>query len=266
MKIFFVLCTCRLILICSASLRSIPFLSFIEPIFARNFPLVSLIFLRRSLVFPSLLFPSISLRWSLRKAFVSLLALLWNSAFRWLYLSFSPLPLASLLFSPICKTYSDNHFALLHFFSLGMILITASCKMSQTSTHSSSGTLSNLIPWIYFSQYWNQIVYILCSQWWRNSLQSRLGADCGSDHELLIAKFRLKLKKVGKTTRSFIYELNQIPYNYTVEVTNRFKGLDLIECLKNYGQRFMTLYRRQRSRPSPRKSNAKGQNGCLKRP
>ena len=65
------------------------------------------------------------------------------------------------------------------------------------------------------------------------------------DHELLIAKFRLKLKKVGKTSRSFRYDLNQIPYDYTVEGTNRFKGLDLIECLKNYGQRFMTWYRRQ---------------------
>ena len=63
--------------------------------------------------------------------------------------------------------------------------------------------------------------------------------------ELLIAKFRLKLKKVGKTTRPFRYHINQIPYNHTVEVTNRCKGLDLIECLKNYGQRFMTLYRRQ---------------------
>ena len=74
---------------------------------------------------------------------------------------------------------------------------------------------------------------------------TRPGADCGSDHELLIAKFRLKLKKVGKTTRPFRYDLNQIPYDYTVEVTNRFKGLVLIECLRNYGQRFMTLYRRQ---------------------
>ena len=66
----------------------------------------------------------------------------------------------------------------------------------------------------------------------RNSIQSaktRLGNDYGSDHELLIAKFRLKLKKVGKTTRSFRYDLNQIPYNYTVEVTDRFKGLDLID-------------------------------------
>ena len=66
-----------------------------------------------------------------------------------------------------------------------------------------------------------------------------------SDHEFLIAKFRLILKKIGKTTRPFRYDLNQIPYDYTVEVTNRFKGVDLIECLKNYGQRFVTLYRRQ---------------------
>ena len=59
-------------------------------------------------------------------------------------------------------------------------------------------------------------------------------------------------KKAGKTTRPFRYELNQIPYHYIVEVANRFKGLDLIDCLKNYGQRFMTLYKRQGSRPSPR--------------
>ena len=65
----------------------------------------------------------------------------------------------------------------------------------------------------------------------------------GSVHELLIAKFRLKLKKVGKTTRPFRYGINQIPYNSTVKVRNRFKGLNLIECLMNYGQRFMTLYR-----------------------
>ena len=63
--------------------------------------------------------------------------------------------------------------------------------------------------------------------------------------KLLIGKFRLKLKKVGKTTRQFIYDLNQISNDYTVEVTNIFKGLDLIECLKNYGQRFIILYRRQ---------------------
>ena len=71
-------------------------------------------------------------------------------------------------------------------------------------------------------QYWNQIDYTLCSQRWRSSIQSaktRPGADCGSDHEFLIAKFRLKLKKVGKTTRPFRYDLNQIPYDYTVKVT-----------------------------------------------
>ena len=98
------------------------------------------------------------------------------------------------------------------------------------------------------------------------SAKTRLGADCVSDHEILIAKFRLKWKKVGKTTRSFRYDLNQILYDYTVEVTNRFKGLDLIECLKNYGWIFVTLYRRQGSRPSPRKRNVKGKNGCLRRP
>ena len=74
------------------------------------------------------------------------------------------------------------------------------------------------------------------------------------------------MKKVRKTSRPFRYDVNQIPYDYTVEVTNRLKGLDLTECLKNYGQRFMTLYRRQGSRPSPRKRNAKRQNGCLTRP
>ena len=115
----------------------------------------------------------------------------------------------------------------------------------------------------------NQIDYILCSQRWRSSIQSaktRPGADCGSYHELLIAKFRLKLKKVGKTTRPFRYDLSQIPYDYTVEVRNRYKELDLIECPMNYGWRFMTLYRRQEAKPSPRKRNAKKQNGCLRRP
>ena len=96
--------------------------------------------------------------------------------------------------------------------------------------------------------------------------KTRPGADCGSDHELLIAKFRLELKKVEKTTRPFRYNLNQIPYDYTVEVTNRFKRLDLIEWLKNYGRRFVTLYKREESRPSPRKRNAEKQNGCLRRP
>ena len=81
-------------------------------------------------------------------------------------------------------------------------------------------------------QHRNQIDYILCSQRFRSSIQSaktRPGADCGSDHELLIVKFRLKLKNVGKTTRPFRYDLNQFPYDYTLEVRNRFKGLDLID-------------------------------------
>ena len=81
-------------------------------------------------------------------------------------------------------------------------------------------------------QYRNQTDYILCGQRWRSSIQSakiRPGADCGSDHELFIAKFRLKLKKVEKTTRPFTYDLNQIPYDYIMEVTNRFKGIDLID-------------------------------------
>ena len=85
-------------------------------------------------------------------------------------------------------------------------------------------------------QHQNQIDYILCSQRWRSSIQSAKtwpGADCGSDHELLIAKFRLKLKKGGKTTRPFRYDLNQIPNDYTVEVRNRFKGLDLIDRVPN---------------------------------
>ena len=110
-------------------------------------------------------------------------------------------------------------------------------------------------------QYQNQIDYILCSQIWKSSTHSAKtgpGADCGSDHELLIAKFRLKLKKVGKATRPLRYGLNQLLYDYTVEVTKRLKRLDLMtECLNNYGQTFMTLYRRQGSRPSPRKRNAK---------
>ena len=111
--------------------------------------------------------------------------------------------------------------------------------------------------------------YILCSRRWRTAIQSaktRLGADCGSDHELLVARFRLKLKKVGKTTRPFRYDLNQILYDFAVEVRNRFKGLDLIECLIKYGWRFVTLYRRKGSRPYSRKRNVKKQNSCLRRP
>ena len=81
-------------------------------------------------------------------------------------------------------------------------------------------------------QHRNQTYHVLCSQRWRSSTQSaktRPGADCGSDHELLTVRFRLKLKKVGKTTRLFRYDLNQIPYDYTEEVTNRFRGLIMVD-------------------------------------
>ena len=133
--------SCHLFLTSSASVRTTPFLSLIAPIFAWNVPLVSLIFLKRSLVFPILLFSS--LHCSLRKAFLSLLAVLWNSAFKWVYLSFSPLPFASLLFSAICKASSDNYSAILHFLFLVIVFITASCTVSGTSVHTSSGTLSS---------------------------------------------------------------------------------------------------------------------------
>ena len=104
--------SCHPLLVSSAYLRPIPFLSFTEPIFAWNVPLVSLIFLKRCLVFPILLFPSISLHWSLRKAFLSLLAILWNSAFKWEYLSFSPLFFTSLLSQLFARPrQTDKYFA-----------------------------------------------------------------------------------------------------------------------------------------------------------
>ena len=133
--------SCHLYLIYFASVRSIPLLSFIVSIFALKFPLVSLLLWKGSLVFPILSFSSISLHWSQRKAFLSLLAILWNSDFIWVYLSFSPLPSISFLFSAMCKASSDNNFAFFYFFFLGMILIAASCTMSRTSVHSFSGTL-----------------------------------------------------------------------------------------------------------------------------
>ena len=109
------------------------------------------------------------------------------------------------------------------------------------------------------AQYQNQTDYILCSKKWRRSIQSattRPGADCGSDHELLIAKFRHKLKKVGKTTRPFRYDLNQIPYDYTVEVRNRFQGLELIDRVPE--ELWMEVHDTvQGLRPSQRKRNAK---------
>ena len=89
------------------------------------------------------------------------------------------------------------------------------------------------------------------------SAKTRPGADCGSHQEHLIAKFRLKLKDVGETTRTFRYDLNRTFYDYTVQMINRFKGLDLIDFLKTYGWRLMTLYRRQGSGPSPKKEMQK---------
>ena len=119
-------------------------------------------------------------------------------------------------------------------------------------------------------QYRNQIDYILCSQRWRSSIQSaktRLGADCGSDHEFLIAKFRLKLEKVEKTIRPFIYGLNQIPYDYTVEVRNRFKGLDLIDRVSDkLWMEVCDTVQETGIKIIPRKKKAKRQNGCLRRP
>ena len=122
-------------------------------------------------------------------------------------------------------------------------------------------------------QHKNHTDYILCSHRWRSSIQSakRPGADCGSDHELLIAKFRLKLKKVGKSTRPFRYDLNQIPYDYTVEVRNRFKGLDLI--IRVPDEPWMEVHDivqetgiKEVVDHFPKKRNAKKQNGCLRRP
>ena len=109
-------------------------------------------------------------------------------------------------------------------------------KDSTHGHHQMVNTETRLI--IFFAAKDGEALYI-------QSTKTRPGVDCGSDHELLIAKIRLKLKKVEKSTRPFRYDLNQIPYDYTVEMTKRFKGLDLIECLKNYGWRFITLYSKQ---------------------
>ena len=133
-----------------ASVRSILFLSFIVPSFVWKLPLVPLIFLKRSLDFPILLFSSISLHWSLKNSFLSLIAILWTPAFKWVYLSFSPLPFASLLFSAICKASSDNHFNSLHFFFLGMVLIPPPLQCHELLYILIQALcLSDLIPWIY---------------------------------------------------------------------------------------------------------------------
>ena len=116
----------------------------------------------------------------------------------------------------------------------------------------------------------NKIDYILCGQRWRSSIQSaktRPGADCGSDHEVLIAKFRLKLKKVKKTTRPFRYDLNQIPYDYTVEMRNRFKGLDLIDKMPDeLWMEVCNIVQETGIKTISKKKKCKIQNGCLRRP
>ena len=105
---------------------------------------------------------------------------------------------------------------------------------------------------------------------WRSSIQSiktRLGAENGSDHELLIGKFRLKLKKVGKTTRPFRYDLNQIPYDYTVEVRNRFKGRDLIDRVPDeLWTEVRNIAQETGTKTIPMERNPQKENGCLRRP
>ena len=143
--------SCHLFLISSASVRSIQFLSFILPIFAWNFPLVSLIFLKQYLVFPFCCFPLFLCIDHFGR--LSYLSLVFFETLHTDEYIFPFLPCFSLfcLFSAICKAFSDNHFAFSHFFFLGMVSITASCTMSRTSVHSSSGILSHLILWVYLS-------------------------------------------------------------------------------------------------------------------
>ena len=115
----------------------------------------------------------------------------------------------------------------------------------------------------------NQIDYILCSQRWRRSIQSaktRPGVDCDSNHDRFIAKFRLKMKKVEKTTRPFRYDLYQILYNYTVKVANRFKGFDLIDRVpEELWTEVHDLVQKAVIKTIPRKINAKRQNSCQMR-
>ena len=145
------MCSCHLFLIPSASVRSIQFLYFIVPIFAWNVHLVSPIFLNRFLVFPILLLSSISLHWSLGKAFLSLLAVLWNSAFRWVYLSFSPLPFSFLSYLYV-KPSQTTILPFCISFSWGW-----AWSLSPVQCHESLSVAlqalcpSDLIPWIYLS-------------------------------------------------------------------------------------------------------------------
>ena len=137
--------SCHLFLI-SSSLRSLVSVLYCTHICVKC-PLAYLVFLKRCLVFLILLFSSVSLHCSLKKAFFSLLPVFLEICIQ-MGISFL---FASLLFSAICKAASDNHFAFLHLFLLGLVLVTTSCSMLQASAHSSSGILSDLIPLIYLS-------------------------------------------------------------------------------------------------------------------
>jgi len=144
--------SCHLFLISSASVSSIRFLFFTVPVFTWNVPLVYLIFLTRSLVFPILLFSSISLHWSLKKAFLSLLAIVWNYAFSWVYLSLSPLPFTSLLFLAICKASLKNTLPSWISFSWGWFWSPPHIEYYKSpSIVLQTLYLPYLIPWIYFS-------------------------------------------------------------------------------------------------------------------
>ena len=119
-------------------------------------------------------------------------------------------------------------------------------------------------------QYQNQIDYILCGWRWRGPIQSaktRPESDCGSNHQLLTENFRFELQKVGKNTRPFRYDLNQILYDYTVEMTNRFKGLGLIDRVpEKLWTEVCDIVQEVMTKPSSTKRNARRQRGCLRRP
>ena len=161
-------------------------------------------FLEDILIFPIILFSSISLHWSLRKGFLSLI-ILWNSVFKWVYLSFSSLPFTSHLFTAIWKTSSDNQFDFLHLFFLGMILIPASCTMTWTSFHSSSGSTSSslsslkMLIFTYFMSFaysifkwyshevkWNESVHLSVHVWLCNAMVYSLTGS--SFHRILQAR------------------------------------------------------------------------------
>ena len=122
---------------------------------------------------------------------------------------------------------------------------------------------------IFHRGYSNLQSHVLCRQRWRSFIQSakrRLGTDCGSDHELLIVKFRHKSKKVGKTSWPFRNDLNQIPYDYTVQVMNRFKGLDLIDRVpEELWTEIHDIVQEAVTKTIPKKKNARRQSACLRR-